>query len=205
MRAPSYRTLRVWQRNRDVFFKLWRSEVPGFFAEPIAILLAMGAGLGAYVVVHTLNLMGKGSVVFPVVLLPLVGGLAGLVFGVLFGYVTTRRAGTTFALISLGVGEMVFACVLMFPGFFGGEAGVALAQHLDRQRRDDGAADPNDRRNPAHDAIDIRRKHEGAAADRGGDEAGDLELGEISAANADGGTGKPRKSRKRAVPEADTE
>jgi branched-chain amino acid transport system permease protein len=54
-----------------------------------------------------------------------VGGLAGLAFGVLFGYVTTRRAGTTFALISLGVGEMVFACVLMFPGFFGGEAGVS--------------------------------------------------------------------------------
>jgi branched-chain amino acid transport system permease protein len=86
---------------------------------------AVYSGLGAYVVVHTLNLMGKGSVVLPVVLLPLVGGLAGLVFGVLFGYVTTRRAGTTFALISLGVGEMVFACVLMFPGFFGGEAGVS--------------------------------------------------------------------------------
>jgi branched-chain amino acid transport system permease protein len=86
---------------------------------------AVYSGLGAYVVVHTLNLMGKGSVVFPVALLPLVGGLAGLVFGVLFGYVTTRRAGTTFALISLGIGEMVFACVLMFPGFFGGEAGVS--------------------------------------------------------------------------------
>ncbi|HEX7251071.1 MAG TPA: branched-chain amino acid ABC transporter permease [Burkholderiales bacterium] len=86
---------------------------------------AVYSGLGAYVVVHTLNLMGKGSVAFPVVLLPLVGGLAGLVFGVLFGYVTTRRAGTTFALISLGIGELVFACVLMFPGFFGGEAGVS--------------------------------------------------------------------------------
>jgi branched-chain amino acid transport system permease protein len=86
---------------------------------------AVYSGLGAYVVVHTLNLMGKGSFDFPVALLPLVGGLAGLAFGVLFGYVTTRRAGTTFALISLGVGEMVFACVLMFPGFFGGEAGVS--------------------------------------------------------------------------------
>jgi len=86
---------------------------------------AVYSGLGAYVVVHALNFMGKGAVVFPVVLLPLVGGLAGLFFGVLFGYVTTRRAGTTFALISLGIGEMVFACVLMFPGFFGGEAGVS--------------------------------------------------------------------------------
>ena len=53
------------------------------------------------------------------------GGLAGLAFGVIFGYVTTRRAGTTFAMISLGIGEMVYACVLMFPGFFGGEAGVS--------------------------------------------------------------------------------
>jgi branched-chain amino acid transport system permease protein len=86
---------------------------------------AVYSGLGAYVTVHVLNLMGKGSFHIPVPLLPLVGGFAGLVFGVLFGYVTTKRAGTTFALISLGVGEMVFACVLMFPGFFGGEAGIS--------------------------------------------------------------------------------
>ena len=86
---------------------------------------AVYSGLGAYIAVHALNLIGKNAIPFPVTLLPLVGGLAGMVFGVLFGYVTTRRAGTTFALISLGVGEMVFACVLMFPGFFGGEAGVS--------------------------------------------------------------------------------
>jgi len=86
---------------------------------------AVYSGLGAYIAAHALNLMGKGAFAFPVTLLPLIGGLAGMFFGVLFGYVTTRRAGTTFALISLGVGEMVFACVLMFPGFFGGEAGVS--------------------------------------------------------------------------------
>jgi branched-chain amino acid transport system permease protein len=40
---------------------------------------------------------------------------------------TSRRskAGTTFAMISLGIGEMVAACSLMFPGFFGGEGGVS--------------------------------------------------------------------------------
>ena len=86
---------------------------------------AVYSGLGAYIAVHALNLVGKGAFTIPVPLLPLVGGFAGLAFGVLFGYVTTRRAGTTFALISLGVGEMVFACVLMFPGFFGGEAGIS--------------------------------------------------------------------------------
>ena len=86
---------------------------------------AVYSGLGAYLSVHALNLAGQGAFPLPLPLLPLVGGLAGLAFGVLFGYVTTRRAGTTFALISLGVGEMVFACSLMFPGFFGGEAGIS--------------------------------------------------------------------------------
>ena len=86
---------------------------------------AVYSGLGAYITVHVLNLVGKGMFHIPLPLMPLVGGFAGLAFGILFGYVTTKRAGTTFALISLGVGEMVFACVLMFPGFFGGEAGVS--------------------------------------------------------------------------------
>ena len=49
MKLPSWRLIRVWQRNRDIFFKLWHSEAPGFLAEPIVILLAMGLGLGAYV------------------------------------------------------------------------------------------------------------------------------------------------------------
>jgi lipooligosaccharide transport system permease protein len=45
----SYRSLRVWQRNRDVFLKQWRSEAPGFVIEPFLVLLAMGVGLGTYV------------------------------------------------------------------------------------------------------------------------------------------------------------
>jgi branched-chain amino acid transport system permease protein len=85
---------------------------------------AVYSGLGAYFSVHALNLIGKGSFFIPVTLLPLVGGAAGLVFGVIFGYVTTKKSGTTFAMISLGIGEMVFASSLMFPGFFGGEGGI---------------------------------------------------------------------------------
>jgi branched-chain amino acid transport system permease protein len=85
---------------------------------------AVYSGLGAYFAIHALALVGKGALVFPVSLLPLVGGAAGLAFGVVFGWLTTKRAGTTFAMISLGIGEMVFAASLMFPGFFGGEAGI---------------------------------------------------------------------------------
>ena len=85
---------------------------------------AVYAGLGAYFAIHMLNLIGKG-LWFPVSLLPLVGGIAGGFFGVLFGYVTTKKSGTPFAMITLGIGELVFAMSLMFPEFFGGEGGVS--------------------------------------------------------------------------------
>jgi lipooligosaccharide transport system permease protein len=49
MRPFSWHFIRVWQRNRDIFFRLWHSEVPGFVAEPVIVLLALGMGLGAYV------------------------------------------------------------------------------------------------------------------------------------------------------------
>jgi len=45
----SWRFIPMWQRNRDVFLRLWHVEAPGFIAEPVLILLAMGLGLGAYV------------------------------------------------------------------------------------------------------------------------------------------------------------
>ena len=86
---------------------------------------AVYSGLGAYFTVHALNLISKGAFYFPVTLTPLIGGLAGALFGVIFGYVTTKKSGTTFAMISLGIGEMVAASSLMFAGFFGGEAGIS--------------------------------------------------------------------------------
>ena len=82
-------------------------------------------GLGAFFSVHALNAIGAGTLHWPVTLIPLVGGVAGLFFGVVFGYVTTRHSGTPFAMISLGIAEMVAACSLMFPSFFGGEGGVS--------------------------------------------------------------------------------
>ena len=85
---------------------------------------AVYSGLGAYIAVHVLNMSSKGQLWVPLSLLPLVGGLAGAFFGVIFGYVTTKRAGTTFAMITLGIGELVFNCSLMFPDFFGGEGGI---------------------------------------------------------------------------------
>ncbi|WP_137891562.1 branched-chain amino acid ABC transporter permease [Ramlibacter sp. 2FC] len=86
---------------------------------------AVYTGLGAYMAIHALNAVGAGTLALPVSLVPLVGGLAGLGFAVLLGYVTTRKSGTPFAMITLGMAELVFAMSLMFSEFFGGEAGVS--------------------------------------------------------------------------------
>ncbi len=86
---------------------------------------AVYSGLGSFFAIHTLNLISAGQIGLPVSLVPLVGGLSGLLFALLLGYVTTKKAGTPFAMITLGVGELVWAMSLMFPGFFGGEGGIS--------------------------------------------------------------------------------
>ena len=86
---------------------------------------AVYTGLGSYMAIHALNAAGAGTWAIPVSLVPLVGGAAGMGFAALLGYVTTRKSGTTFAMITLGMAELVFAMSLMFSEFFGGEAGVS--------------------------------------------------------------------------------
>lgn len=82
-------------------------------------------GLAGYFTAHYLNGMARETLLpVPVSLLPLVGGAVGLFFGTLIGYVSTRRAGTTFAMISLGFAEMATALTLILVAFFNGEEGV---------------------------------------------------------------------------------
>ena len=85
---------------------------------------AVYTGLGSFIAIHAMNMATKGSAGVPLVLIPLVGGLAGAFFAILLGFVTTKKSGTTFAMITLGVGELVAAMALMFPEFFEGEGGI---------------------------------------------------------------------------------
>ena len=82
-------------------------------------------GLGGYCTAHALNAVKAGAIWLPIELVPLIGGLGGLGFGVVFGFVATKQRATAFAMITLGLGELVAAAALMFMGFFGGEGGIS--------------------------------------------------------------------------------
>jgi branched-chain amino acid transport system permease protein len=82
-------------------------------------------GLGGFLAIHAINIIAKNKFAIPLPLIPLIGGLAGLIFAALLGWVSTRRSGTAFAMISLGLAELVASSALILRTFFGGEAGVS--------------------------------------------------------------------------------
>ncbi len=86
---------------------------------------AVYTGLGSFMAIHALNAVTAGNSNIPVSLIPLVGGVAGMGFAVILGFVTTKKSGTPFSMITLGIAELVFAMSLMFSEFFGGEAGIS--------------------------------------------------------------------------------
>jgi branched-chain amino acid transport system permease protein len=88
-------------------------------------------GMGGYTTVHLLNSIGDGDVPLPMEAVPLAAGLSGLALAVVFGYMATKQRATAFAMITLGIGELVTTSALMFHHFFGGEGGVTTNRMID--------------------------------------------------------------------------
>ena len=86
---------------------------------------AVYMGLGGFVAVHVMNIVEYQEIWLPLPFLPLVGGLVGLGFATIIGSFSTRKAGTVFAMISLGIGELIAACCIIITVFFGGEEGIS--------------------------------------------------------------------------------
>ncbi|MEH2483618.1 branched-chain amino acid transport system permease protein [Nitrobacteraceae bacterium AZCC 2146] len=82
-------------------------------------------GLGGFLAIHAINIVARNKLAIPLPVIPLIGGLTGLLFAALLGWVSTRRSGTAFAMISLGLAELVASSALILRTFFGGEAGVS--------------------------------------------------------------------------------
>jgi branched-chain amino acid transport system permease protein len=82
-------------------------------------------GLGGFAAIHGMNLIARSKLPVSLPLVPLIGGISGLVFAATLGWVPTRRSGTAFAMISLGVAELIASSSLILRSFFGGEAGIS--------------------------------------------------------------------------------
>lgn len=86
---------------------------------------AVYMGVGGFMCVHIMNYVEDYSLPLPLPVLPLFGGLFGLGLATIVGSFSTRKAGTVFAMISLGVGELIAACSVIIVVFFGGEEGIS--------------------------------------------------------------------------------
>ena len=82
-------------------------------------------GLGGFLAVNALNMIEFETIYFSIIYIPLVGAFSGLLAALFIGSFSTHKAGTVFAMISLGIGELIAASSLIFDSFFGGEAGVS--------------------------------------------------------------------------------
>ncbi len=89
-------------------------------------------GIGGYATIHFLTLAGAGSLPLPMELIPLLSGLSGLGLAIVFGYMATKQRATAFAMITLGIGELMVTSALMFQHFFGGEGGVNTNRMIGR-------------------------------------------------------------------------
>ena len=85
---------------------------------------AVFLGFGGFLALHVLRMSNAGGWI-PTPALPLFGAVGGLVAALLAGWVATKRSGTAFAMITLGVAELAVAIVLLFPSVFGGEEGIS--------------------------------------------------------------------------------
>ncbi len=113
---------------------LCRMAIAIVFALSFNMLLGQGGmldfghavffGLGGFATMHLLKLV-DGGLALPVVLLPLAGALGGALAALPAGWLATRREGTSFAMITLGIAELAVALVVMIPQWFGGEEGVS--------------------------------------------------------------------------------
>ncbi len=82
-------------------------------------------GLGGYHAAHLINWIDSAGLPIPLPFVPLAGGIAGLIFALIFGSFSTNKAGTVFAMISLGIGELIASSSLIFTKFSGGEEGIS--------------------------------------------------------------------------------
>lgn len=81
---------------------------------------AIYMGFGGFMCIHFMNYAQAQNLPVPLPVLPLIAGLFSMGMATLIGSFSTRREGTVFAMISLGIVELVASCSIIFYTFFRG-------------------------------------------------------------------------------------
>ena len=95
---------------------------------------AVYSGMGSFLAIHTLNRI-TGGMPLPVSLVPIVGGFGAMLVAVLLGWVTTKKSGTPFAMITLGHRRTGVGHVADVPGVFWRRRAVSRATASPAPRR----------------------------------------------------------------------
>ncbi|WP_417264150.1 branched-chain amino acid ABC transporter permease [Celeribacter sp.] len=93
-------------------------------------LLSLGHGtffgLGGFIATHAVLHMADAGWNFPLPLVPLIGAAGALVLGFFGGWLASGRGGMPFAMITLGLAELVYAAAALFPSIYGSEEGISM-------------------------------------------------------------------------------
>lgn len=81
---------------------------------------AVYLGLGGYFAIYTMNWLAKTGMPIPMPFLPVFGGLFSLGIAMIIGAFSLRRSGVVFAMISLGIVELIASYAVITYGFFNG-------------------------------------------------------------------------------------
>lgn len=90
-------------------------------------------GLAGFSTAHLISSMQGGASAPVLMALPILGAMVGLLAGALVGFISTRSGGIAFAMISLGIAELISSSALIFVSFFQGEAGVSFDRTMSPQ------------------------------------------------------------------------
>ncbi len=88
-------------------------------------------GAGVFTALYMTNGIGSGGLPLPLELVPLGAGLGGLIAALVLGPVSVKSGQIAFAMITLGIAELVAVAAMVFPSAFGGEQGISTDRVVD--------------------------------------------------------------------------
>lgn len=88
-------------------------------------------GSGVFSALYMINAIGSGALPIPLEFVPLGAGLGGLAAAIILGPVSVKSGQIAFAMITLGLAELVAVGAMVFPSVFGGEQGISADRMVD--------------------------------------------------------------------------